>query len=272
MRRGWLLVGLAPVACAACGAFFDLSKLGAEAELVDSGPDAADAADAAPEANPDEDSSAPCLDGGVPMKRIGAFCIDQTEVSQGDYETFLARTDGGASAPRSKECEDDRDRVPSEEWHPGEPFWRRFPVIGVSYCDAWSYCHAAGKRLCGRRGGGALASADVGNAETNEWYRACSSAGTKTYPYGNQSVNNACATDNTLREVGQGCEGGYPGIFDMVGNAGEWVDACDVMFNGTPLCVMQGGHPTETFAKCTTHQVLGRNAKYPFAGIRCCAD
>lgn len=269
MRRGWQLLVFAPLACAACGAFFDLSKLGAEADLVEGG---ADAADADAESHPDEDSSAPCVDAGVPMVRIGAYCIDATEVTQGEYEAFLARTDGGASAPAAPECGDDGDRVPKESWHPGDAFFRKFPVMGVSYCDAWSYCRAAGKRLCGRRGGGALASADVANAETSEWYRACSKAGTKIYPYGDESVNNACATDNSVRPVGQGCEGGYTGIFDMVGNAGEWIDACDAEFQGTELCVMQGGHPTETLARCTTHRLLGRHAKFPFAGIRCCAD
>lgn len=270
MRRAWPIVVLAPLACAACGAFFDLSKLGAEADLVEGGTDADTGSDA--RVDPDEDARAPCVDSGVPMRRIGAYCIDAMEVTNGDYEAFLARTDGGASAPVAPECIDAGDPTPAENWHPGDAFYRRFPVMGVSHCDAWSYCRAMGKRLCGRRGGGTLASADVANAGTNEWYRACSKAGTKIFPYGDESVPNACATGDSVRMVGEGCEGGYIGIFDMVGNAGEWIDACDVAYQGTTLCVMQGGNPTETLATCSTHRLLGRQAKYPFAGIRCCAD
>lgn len=275
----WIAMG--SIACAACSAFFDVSKLGAGGdEPSDGGPEAASdagveaAIDAGIEASVDEDSEAPCPEAGAPMRRIGVYCIDSTEVTNDAYAAFLDRTDGGASAPVNAACGDDRDRVPAENW-PADPVWGRLPVIGVSWCDAWSYCKSVGKRLCGRRGiygGASLASSETSNAEASEWYRACSKAGTRRFPYGNEGVPGECATDGRLRWVGQKCEGGYAGIFDMVGNAAEWIDSCDSQFNGVELCALQGGDPTRDLADCKTVQVLGRHAKNPITGFRCCAD
>jgi formylglycine-generating enzyme required for sulfatase activity len=276
-------IAIASIACGACSALFDVSKLGGgEAERNDGGPDALtdarteDARDAGTDATTaEEDSAAPCPgEAGAPMKRIGVFCIDSTEVTNAEYAAFLDRTDGGAAAPVHAACGDDRDRVPVANW-PAAPAWGRLPVVGVSWCDAWSYCKAAGKRLCGRRGvygGASLASSETSNAEASEWYRACSKAGTRRFPYGNEAVPGECATDNRLRWVGEKCEGGYAGIFDMVGNAAEWIDSCDSQFNGVELCALQGGDPTRDLADCKTVQVLGRHAKNPITGFRCCAD
>lgn len=274
-------LALATLACGACSAFFDLSKLGEDADgATDAAPDAsrpdAEADDAAGDAAPpEEDSNAPCpaTDAGA-MKRIGVFCIDTTEVTNTAYAAFLARTDGGAAAPVHAACGDDRDRVPAERW-PAPPENGRMPVLAVSWCDAWSYCKSAGKRLCGRRGiygGASLASSETSNADASEWYRACSKAGTKRFPYGDEPVPGECATTGFLRWVGEKCEGGYAGIFDMVGNAAEWIDACDQQFDGTEVCALMGGDPYENLADCKTVQLLGRHAKNPVSGFRCCAD
>lgn len=268
MRSRAFLIAFAAIACAACAAVFDVSKLGPGTEN-DAGPDAQSA-----DASADEDSAAPCPEGGASMRRIGAYCIDSTETTNADYAAFLDRTDGGASAPVNAACGEDRDRVPGDSW-PVAPEWQKLPVVGVSFCDAWSYCKANGKRLCGRRGiygGASLASSETSNAEQSEWYRACSKAATRRFPYGDEAAAGECATQNTLRLVGEKCEGGYAGIFDMVGNAKEWIDACDSQFNGVELCTLQGGDPIQDLADCKTVQVLGRHAKSPLAGIRCCAD
>lgn len=204
------------------------------------------------------------------MRRIGVYCIDETEVTSGQYATFLDRTDGGSSAPVHPACAVDVDRLPAEGW-PSPPEWRSLPVLSVSWCDAWSYCAAHGKRLCGRRGGGALPSTETSNPAASEWYRACSKAGEKRLPYGNEPIVGECATNREVRWVGEKCEGGYRGIFDMVGNAAEWIDVCST-FGSLELCVLQGGDPFESLADCKTVKLLGRHAKNPVAGFRCCAD
>ena len=261
-----------------CGALFDLSALGPGEPDGAGGADALAADVITSDAGADgpavdEDSSAPCTpDGGAasgPMKRIGSFCIDVGEVTGADYDQFLARADAGlVPAPRAA-CAGATDHVPSERYFP------ELPVSGVSFCDADAYCRSVGKRLCGGRAGASLTptstSTALANATTNEWYRACSKAGEKRLPYGNESVSGECATTGQLRMRGGRCEGGYGGIFDLVGNVEEWIDACASDDPGAP-CFAAGGSGLDSLADCTTFHAYARGAKRPLAGFRCCAD
>lgn len=254
-----------------CGALFDLSALGpgtpdaAETGATDSSPtDAAEASVA------DEDSSAPCTpDAGGAMKRVGSFCIDVGEVTGGEYDVFLARADAGTLPPPRAACAGAVDHTPSQVG------WPELPVSGVSFCDADAYCASVGKRLCGRRGGGALTpagtSTSLADPTTNEWYRACSKAGTKRLPYGNESVSGECATVNQLRVRSGRCEGGYGGMFDLVGNVEEWIDAC-ASEDPTATCFAAGGSALDSLADCTTFHGYARANKFALAGFRCCAD
>ena len=268
VRRGLLLILIVvagAAASAACGALYDLSALGGDndaggADGADGGADGADAArvDAADAADGalDEDSSAPCVyEAGAPMKRIGAFCIDTIEVTNGAYGAFLDRADAGAIGAAPAACSAEIDRVPAENW-PSRPEWVDLPVTGVNWCDATAFCAYAGKRLC---------------TSTKEWYRACSKAGTKRLPYGNEPVVGECATVNELRAASGKCEGGYVGIFDMVGNAEEWTSDCT---SGDPgaTCTVQGGSALDSLADCTTSRPYPRSIKRPLVGFRCCAD
>ena len=54
-----------------------------------------------------------------------------------------------------------------------------FPVVGVNWCQAYGFCKSAGKRLCGRIGGGANAFTDYASAAASQWYNACSKVGTQ---------------------------------------------------------------------------------------------
>jgi formylglycine-generating enzyme required for sulfatase activity len=289
VRRGLLSLSIVlavGAACVACGAVFDLDALGGGDDGAAPGePDAGDAAtlrdaallDAADAAAPDldEDSSAPCVyDAGATMKRIGVYCIDTIETTNAAYETFLERADAGAlgAAPLPASCNDSGDRVPTENWL-SPPEWVDLPVTGVSWCDAWAFCASAGKRLCGKRGGGALTPSAMTNTDpaTNEWYRACSKAGTKRLPYGNEAVPGECATINELRAASGGCQGGYLGIFDLVGNAEEWTNDC-ASNDPSASCIVQGGSAIDNTADCTTAKPYPRTIKRPLVGFRCCAD
>ena len=74
-----------------------------------------------------------------------------------------------------------------------------------------------------------------------------------------------------------GCEGGYAGIFDMVGNVSEWIDDCD-----DTGCAHRGGSfgsgTTPDAAaeldevECLASGHIGRLSKYGSVGIRCCSD
>ncbi|MCP4605876.1 MAG: formylglycine-generating enzyme family protein [Proteobacteria bacterium] len=103
-----------------------------------------------------------------------------------------------------------------------EPGFEHFPVTYVSWFGADEACKAEGKTLCSKE----------------LFYEACSHGGEWHYPYGGTKggveskvgyiedyKKYACASVIPgLVEIGifETCEGGYPGLFDMVGNAGEW--------------------------------------------------
>ena len=120
------------------------------------------------------DGSERCPSGRGPAMSIVAdgFCMDNTEVTKGQYEEFLA-----ASVPvdPSGRCSFNvdhaiRDYVAVATTNPNQA------VAGVDWCDARDYCAWAGKRLCGKIGGGALAYPDHA-AANSQWYRACSQGG-----------------------------------------------------------------------------------------------
>jgi formylglycine-generating enzyme required for sulfatase activity len=100
------------------------------------------------------------------------------------------------------------------------------PVVGVDWCDAWSFCDWAGKRLCGALDGSQLPFTSAGGA-TSEWSIACSRDGQRVFPYGDVVEVGTMAT----------CEGGFAGVRDMSGNAHEWIDACA----GNGECALLGG-------------------------------
>src|SRR5438067_1858316 len=99
--RAWA-VAATGVALLSCSVLTDLSGLGADA----GGTDAADAADAATFDAADAQPT-PALCGsashGPQMIDAGAYCIDSTEVTQGQYLEFLNAKKGDTSG-QSGEC------------------------------------------------------------------------------------------------------------------------------------------------------------------------
>ena len=104
----------------------------------------------------------------------------------------------------------------------------QYPITNVDWCDAYAYCAWAGKRLCGKVGGGAAPYASFTDHTQDQWYNGCS-AGANTYPYGSGwdetlCVNNSNATGTQLET--STCQGASPGLYDMSGNVAEWEDSC----------------------------------------------
>jgi hypothetical protein len=151
--------------------------------VEDSGADAAPAPPALDAGSTRVDAACPSdLPGprlvSVPTPDGGSYCIDATEVTRGDYARFLAALSQDAVAPI---------QPPVCEWNTSfmgiasTPQTEALPMVGVDWCDAVAFCTWAGKRLCGKIGGGAVDYTHYALANESQWYNACSAGGTKTY-------------------------------------------------------------------------------------------
>jgi formylglycine-generating enzyme required for sulfatase activity len=205
-----------------------------------------------------------------------SFCIDATEVTNGDYQRFLDADAGGAQAAA---CAWNTSFAPSV-WPGGD----RLPVMGVDWCDAAAFCAWAGKHLCGRIGGGTLPMVGTNDPAASAWYAACSHGGQLDYPYGMTFQPTTCV-DNVGQPApvgaADGCIGGFPGLSDLSGNVEEWLDSCDGDTAGPDgardACLAVGGAYFESNAarlscRADAIQLQVRNIRESGRGFRCCSD
>jgi formylglycine-generating enzyme required for sulfatase activity len=138
------------------------------------------------------------------------------------------------------------------------------PWTVVTWDEAQAACEAAGKRLC----------TDV------EWAKACEGPDSGTdgwpqFPYGGELQLGRCndgSEGSGIERTGDrdGCEGGYDGLFDMSGNAAEWVDRCS---EGN--CFVQGGSYEDTAdldLSCNVLRSFGPALVSGEVGFRCCRE
>jgi formylglycine-generating enzyme required for sulfatase activity len=274
---------------AACSLFVPLDGIEDGAPLVDGG-DAAATDGAAIDAPADvRDASAPDVDGGSdatseggcpagggpPMVDVGGYCVDSTEVTRAQYNQFLQSTP--STSGQLPECAWNVSYLPTP-FDLSEP---NLPVVYVDWCDAYAFCKWAGKRLCGKIGGGALPfSGGATDSTQAQWYRACSKEGTQLYPYGNVYDPTACngAEDGGVLSAVKSfpkCEGGYKGLFDMSGNVEEWQDSCSGTTGANDDCRDQAGafdyfSPAAKSTQCNAIDSDPRSARVAGVGIRCC--
>ncbi|MGE0400456.1 MAG: formylglycine-generating enzyme family protein [Kofleriaceae bacterium] len=237
------------------------------------------------------DGSERCPSGRGPAMSLVAdgFCIDNTEVTKAQYEEFLA-----ASVPvdNSGRCTFNqtysiKEYVDIATTDPEQA------VAGVDWCDARDFCAWAGKRLCGKIGGGSLAFSDHA-APNAQWYRACSQGGLmRRFSYGTTSDDTAhsgwCHLDNSNNAPGQqAVVGSYPqcvlvgtNVYDLLGNIQEWTDACETTAaaDGDDLCKVVGGvwYFGSSYSDCDFFDPSGsagvpRDTAEKHTGFRCCAD
>ena len=216
------------------------------------------------------------------------FCIDVTEVTRAQYETWLL---AGPYPPMPPECAwkyegatQDPKLVhePGAHWPPlNKP---NHPVESVDWCDAWAYCTGVGKRLCGAVGTGEAAEFGAyASAATDEWFAACSGGGSHPYPYGDVYEEDVCQDRCAGQECTEpvqtapGCvviAPGYGGLADMSGNAEEWENSCAGDAGKGDDCRLRGGSVFQTFATayaCAADHTNNRSARLSFIGVRCCA-
>lgn len=138
-----------------------------------------------------------------PVRQIylNGFYMDKYEVTVGQYARYLEATD----------MEEPPDWGTMNQMHN-----QRRPVVNVSWEDAVNYCKWAGKRL----------------PTEAEWEKAARGTDGRIYPWGNEAPTRLHANYGrkdwddhlALAPVGSFEAGKSPyGIYDMAGNAWEWV-------------------------------------------------
>ncbi len=205
------------------------------------------------------------------MVVVGDVTIDSTEVTNSQYAEFLEDKAGDTSG-QVAECSFNSTYEPASGWpavHPNRP------VVYVDWCDAKAYCDWAGKRLCGAREGGSLAAAD--NPSIGQWVYACGGPSGQNFPYGGTYDPDACNSGEnapaSLADVATfPCEGYAAGIYDMSGNATEWIDHCDAQNGTEDHCTYVGGSYVSAQASlyCTFDYPADRDTAAPALGFRCC--
>lgn len=226
--------------------------------------------------NADAGGLDPCADMVVVPIAVQT-CVDPTEVSRDAYAAFLAAR-GADTSGQSAACRFNTRFIPEASWPPA-PGTGALPVTWVDWCDAAAYCSWRGKRLCGGLGGSSIALVDAEEPTRSEWTAICSADGDRKLPYGNDYLPGRCHdSGNGPAAVGAtlGCEGGYPGVFDLSGNVSEWQDACDDAqgaSGGNDLCAVMGGawssDPRDL--ECDRAQEARRQSASADRGFRCCA-
>jgi len=145
---------------------------------------------------------------------LDAFWIDQTEVTNGMFESFLNEwgnhEEGGATL-LDDEDEDARIHFVGGLWR-SDPMYEDHPVVEVTWYGANAYCAWAGQRL----------------PTEAEWEKAARGTDGRTYPWGNGSptpdwlnfdnfIGTTVPADVYLRGMSP-----Y-GALNMAGNVWEWV-------------------------------------------------
>jgi formylglycine-generating enzyme required for sulfatase activity len=224
------------------------------------------------------------------------YCIDATEVSVEHYDAWLS--DAPSVDGQASECDawnttfmpstDDNNFCNYYNYPNFVMNYAKSPIRCVDWCDAAAFCKWAGKRLCGAIGGGPGSSNKPTDPNENEWYRACSEAGMREYPYGDAYNNKACIgidyDGSTMfdpakdfpHDVGStdSCQGGYLGLLDMSGNIEEWEGSCNGSNGNGDACLTRGGSYVETAGDlaCSRNVAPTRDTAAITIGFRCCAD
>lgn len=224
----------------------------------------------------------------------GGYAIDATEVTRSQYQAWL---DSGPSPDQPTYCSWNLTFEPDVACMGGVYVCQGegcgdHPQLCVDWCDAVAYCAASGKQLCGRIGGGTNDWEAYDDEALSQWYNACSSHGAHAYPYGDTYQEQVCAGPDhpvsgcaaacTTAEVGalSSCESsdaGFEGVYDMSGNAWEWVACCQALESAHDVCRIRGGsygngvtYTSDMGCEGSGKAYQARDTQSNSIGFRCC--
>jgi len=131
------------------------------------------------------------------------------------------------------------------------------PSTYLTWFQAKFACESSGKELC----------------DSGVWLNACEGNDGRVFPYGPDYVTDVCnGADRGIDAPADsgshaGCEGGYPGLFDMSGNIDEWTATC---LSGD--CMTRGGSyaDDDTALRCDSSRLFYPGQARAFRGFRCC--
>jgi len=212
-----------------------------------------------------------CIDGacgvrGPALVTAGAYYIDSTEVTVGQYKAFLAAK-GTDTSGQISVCAWNTDYKPAGD--PGtDP---NFPVSYVDWCDAAAFCSWADEHLCGAIDGSVLTKDGLFDANVSQWFQACGAGG--YHPKNNAHCNSVDGNGDAVPVATMpDCEGYYPGLFDMEGNVAEWVDVCDSNTGASDVCHALGGSMLDAQSYCSEDYDYFMRTETAFSvGFRCCS-
>lgn len=227
-----------------------------------------------------------CTPIAAKLVTVGAFSIDATEVTNHQYQAFLAAK-GGDTSGQPATCAFNTTFVPAAGWPAAEDQCNH-PVVNVDWCDAYAYCQWAGKRLCGSPTGGRANYSELDSTSASQWFAACSRAASSRFIYGTSYLPKVCVDDQYDGKAGiattdmrlpvtsaTGCRGAaapYDALFDLNGNVKEWEDSCNDQKDGEDDCRTRGGSFREAWDKCDCDEGEARKRKQyaDDLGFRCC--
>jgi sulfatase modifying factor 1 len=190
----------------------------------------------------------------------GSFCTDSTEVTREQYAQFLAQAPPPAGQPEACAWNVSfESSCPLGEVPGNDP---SLPITCVDWCDAGAYCAWAGKRLCTGLGGPPT--------RPVPWDAACEAV----FGYLDADPPGCNLHSGAMKPVGTsvGCSGKSPpldGLFDLIGNAAEWTDACSAL-DDVVHCSAPGASALNGAASCSATVAYEPTYRDPFVGFRCC--
>jgi sulfatase modifying factor 1 len=296
VRRGFVAAGTAAafavVLTSACSLIVDTGGLDTEDAAAEAGPDvtvetgggdagtdATDAADAAVEA---EGGACPAGRGPTMVLLPYGYCIDSTEVTVGQYKAFLADIAGGYVPPTPDRCSWNTTYATNAAAYCTN-MADDLPESCENWCQAYAFCQWAGKHLCGAVDGGAVPFTSAYDNTVSAWEKACTGNGSRIYNFGSAYMpycnmpppgNDGGGPDPLPVGSEAQCEG-PTGVFDLIGNASEWIDSCegDAGSGGADHCHHVGG-ASSSYKTCSMDDWDARNFQYQDGyplGFRCCS-